>query len=170
MSKIETKISILLPVFNAAPFLKECIDSILQQTEINWQLLAVNDFSTDNSLEILQAYAAKDARIIALQNTEKGIIAALRLAYKNASGQFITRMDADDRMTPNKLKTLKDLLLENGKNHVATGLLRYFSENELGDGYQRYERWLNDLTRRADKFGNLQRVCHSFALLDDASR
>lgn len=159
MQKSTPEISILLPVFNAAPFLKECLNSIQNQTEINWQLLAVNDFSTDSSYEILKEYAATDSRIIPLQNTEKGIISALRLAYENSSGQFITRMDADDRMLLDKLKTLKNLLLENGENHVATGLVRYFSENELGDGYQRYERWLNDLTRRQDNFSEIYKEC-----------
>ncbi len=152
-------ISILLPVYNAAPFLEECLDSILQQTETDWELLAVNDFSTDNSLDILKKYAATDSRIQALQNTEKGIISALRTAYQNSTGPYITRMDADDRMMPDKLKTLKGLLVKNGNNQVATGLVQYFSENELGEGYQRYETWLNDLTQNQSNFSEIYKEC-----------
>ena len=152
-------ISILLPVYNAAPFLEDCLNSILQQTETDWELLAVNDFSTDNSFEILKKYAATDGRIHALQNTEKGIISALRTAYQNSSGVYITRMDADDRMMPAKLKTLKDLLVKNGNGHVATGLVQYFSANELGEGYQRYEAWLNDLTQNQTNFSEIYKEC-----------
>ena len=152
-------ISILLPVYNAATFLEECLNSILQQTETNWELLAVNDFSTDNSFEILEKYATTDTRIHAFQNTEKGIISALRTAYQNSSGTFITRMDADDRMMPDKLKTLKSLLSKNGNGHVATGLVQYFSDNELGEGYQRYEAWLNNLTQNQSNFSEIYKEC-----------
>ncbi|MGK0363750.1 MAG: glycosyltransferase involved in cell wall biosynthesis [Saprospiraceae bacterium] len=152
-------ISILLPVYNAAPFLEECLNSILQQTETDWELLAVNDFSTDNSFEILKKHAATDSRIHALQNIEKGIISALRTAHQNASGSYITRMDADDRMMPDKLKTLKNLLVENGEGHVSTGLVQYFSEKELGEGYQRYEAWLNELTQGQSNFSEIYKEC-----------
>lgn len=152
-------ISILLPIYNAAPFLKECLNSILQQTETDWELLAVNDFSTDNSLEIIKEYAVKDSRIQAFQNTEKGIISALRTAYKNSSGFYITRMDADDCMRSDKLKTLKNLLVKSGKYHVSTGLVQYFSENDLGEGYQRYEAWLNNLTQNQSNFSEIYKEC-----------
>ena len=57
------KISILMPVFNTANYLPACLDSILNQTERNWELIAINDFSTDDSYQILLGYAKKDNRI-----------------------------------------------------------------------------------------------------------
>jgi len=92
-----------MPVKNTATFLKTCLNSILQQTELYWELIAIDDHSTDTTWQILQDFAKKDKRIKVLQNNGKGIIDALRLAYKNSQGQLITRMDSDDIMRPEKL-------------------------------------------------------------------
>ncbi len=157
-------ISILLPVFNAAPFLAECLDSILRQTETAWRLYAVNDFSTDGSGDILAAYAQKDPRIRVFKNQEKGIIPALRLAFSHADGAYITRMDADDVMRDHKLASLKSVLQE--KRGVATGFVEYFRfDPDSGDrtpvreGYAQYERWLNGLTDRADNWSEIYKEC-----------
>ena len=148
-----------MPVYNAAPFLAECLDSILQQTETNWELIAVDDFSTDESAAILRAYQNQDKRIQYQTNTEKGIIPALRKAYTSAQGAFITRMDADDIMPPQKLKHLKTVLLQNGPGHLATGQIRYFSAHQLGDGYLRYEHWLNELMQEGVVFSDRFKEC-----------
>ena len=152
-------ISILLPVFNTAPYLRECLDSILAQTETDWELLAVNDFSTDESLQILEEYAVRDERIRVFQNIEKGIVPALRLAFQQSSGLLVTRMDSDDRMLPQKLAFLKKMLLENGQGCVATGLVKYFSQNQLGEGYRRYATWMNSLALVNRHFDEIYREC-----------
>lgn len=152
-------ISILLPIYNATPYLTECLDSILAQSETNWELLAINDFSTDQSWQILQNYAAKDKRIKIYQNNQKGIIPALRLALERSKGELITRMDADDRMAINKLASLKAALLEKGKGHLVTNLVEYFSEQPLGEGYKKYARWLNQLTLAARNFEEIYKEC-----------
>ena len=95
-----------MPVYNAQDFLIETIDSILNQSNSNWELLAVDDFSTDNSFQILQSFERKDSRIKAFKNAEKGIIPALQLAYIQSNGVLISRMDADDLMPIDKLKYL----------------------------------------------------------------
>ena len=125
-------ISILLPVFNAAPFLRACLDSILKQSLENWELLAVDDFSTDDSWQTLREFAEIDARISIYKNNEKGIIPALRLAFHHSQGEFITRMDADDLMPVDKLTNLHLALLKEGVGHVITGKVTYFSDVELG--------------------------------------
>ncbi len=148
-----------MPIKNAGPFLNECLDSILDQTETNWELLAVDDGSTDPSFETLSNYAAKDTRIQVYQNNGMGIIDALRLAYAKSSGQFITRMDADDKMASTKLEILKSNLTKSGKNHVAVGQVKYFSEVGIGDGYKRYEKWLNELTESGSNYNDLYKEC-----------
>ena len=121
-------ISILLPVRNAARFLTACIHSIENQSEKNWELIAIDDHSTDESLEILNSFMKKNPnQIHVFKNEGKGIIPALKLAYENSQGEFITRMDADDLMEKTKLETLKSLLEKNGRGFVATGLVKYFS-------------------------------------------
>jgi glycosyltransferase involved in cell wall biosynthesis len=153
------RISILMPVFNTGPLLRECLDSIIQQAETDWELLAIDDFSTDQSWAILQEYALKDARIRAWKNTAKGIIPALQLAYSKSTGILITRMDSDDRMAPDKLGRLKTQLLQKGAGHICIGLVRYFSESGLGDGYRRYEQWLNAINSEEVSYREIYREC-----------
>lgn len=139
--------------------MRKCLDSILQQTEKDWELLAVNDFSEDDSLEILEEYARKDARIQVFINNRKGIIPALRLAFKHSKGDLITRMDADDRMMNHKLENLKSLLIENGKGYLSTGYVMYFSDEGVGNGYRKYEEWLNELTESQSNFSEIYKEC-----------
>lgn len=152
-------ISVLMPVKNAMPYLTECLDSILNQTETNWELIAIDDHSTDMSRAVLQSYADRDNRITCLPNDGKGIIDALRTAYASSSGRYITRMDADDIMSADKLSTLRSKLIIHGAGHLAVGGVTYFSDGELGDGYRRYEAWLNRLTAEGDNFIQIYKEC-----------
>lgn len=153
-------ISILMPVYNNEAHLVECLDSILAQTETSWELIAIDDHSTDGSWSILQHYTLKDTRIRPRRNTgPKGIIPALRLALKYSRGSYITRMDAHDLMPVEKLRILKHLLRQHGPSWVATGKVRYFSEEELGDGYRRYERWINSLMDSGRHYEEIYREC-----------
>lgn len=154
-----SKISILIPAKNAGKYLHDCLNSIIEQTETNWECIVVNDNSTDDTLEIFEEFAAKDKRFTVLSNPKSGVITALQLAFANCSGELIHRMDADDIMPKHKLATLKQLLINNGKGHVATGKVKYFSETTLGDGYKKYETWLNHLTETGDNFSDLYREC-----------
>ena len=141
------------------PFLKDCLYSIIHQTFTDWELIAVDDYSTDDSHALLSAFAAEDNRIKVLKNNEKGIIPALRLAFATSRGQCITRMDADDKMTTNKLSVLFHSLQEKGKGYLATAYVAYFSEHELGQGYQNYAQWLNILTQDSRNFDEIYKEC-----------
>jgi len=148
-----------MPVKNTANFLPDCLNSILQQTEKGWELIAVNDHSTDDSLTILETFAKKDKRIKVFTNIGSGIIDALRLAYQQSQGALITRMDSDDIMLPEKLAILKQQLTSNGPGHLATGLVQYFSAEGIGEGYQKYQNWLNELTLKGNNFQDLYKEC-----------
>ena len=89
-------ISILMPVKNTALFLNECLDSIVNQNELNFELIAIDDHSTDESYSILNNYSNKDSRIKVFKNSGKGIIEALRLAYNKSSGSLITTVAPDN--------------------------------------------------------------------------
>ena len=152
-------ISILMPVKNAAPFIKECLDSVLDQTYTHWELIAVNDHSTDESAQILTSYSEVDKRIRVVENVGQGIIPALQTAYKESSGELITRMDADDVMALNKLSEMARQLEHHGKGFIATGCVRYFSEGELGEGFKNYAKWLNELTQKGENFSEIYKEC-----------
>ncbi len=152
-------ISIVMPFKNTAVFLEECIQSILSQSYENWELIAVNDHSTDNSEQIIQAISDGDMRISVLQNEGSGIISALQTAYKQSVGGFITRMDSDDIMPHRKLETLLKNLQKHGKGYLSTGLVSYFSEKGISEGFHNYEQWLNKLTSSGLNFTELYKEC-----------
>ncbi len=88
-------ISVVLPVYNVAPYFKEALDSILNQTIQDFEILVIDDCSTDNTIEIANSY--QDARIKILSKTEnKGLIDSLNIGFKAATGKYIARMDGDD--------------------------------------------------------------------------
>ncbi|MEX1001340.1 MAG: glycosyltransferase family 2 protein [Crocinitomicaceae bacterium] len=151
-------ISIVMPVKNAAPVLKETIASILLQSTDNWELIAVDDHSTDTSFEILQHYSQEDSRVKCFRNPGRGIIDALSHAFTHSCGEFISRMDADDVMHPQKLEKLANGLQEK-KEAIITSKVRYFSAQPLGGGYKKYEEWLNQRMDRQDHYEFIYKEC-----------
>ncbi len=127
------------------PYLRECIESIKIQSEPKWELIAVDDSSTDDCFHILKNMSSEDSRIKVIKNPGVGIIHALRHALNNSIGDYITRMDADDIMYPDKLKALLECISSSDQNALAIGRVEYFSEGQLGKGYLAYAKWLNDL-------------------------
>ncbi len=94
------KISVIVPVYNAQKYLSHCMDSILGQTYTNLEVIAVNDGSQDDSLELLQEYAGRDERIKVISKKNEGVSAARNAAMKYAAGEFILFVDADDWISP----------------------------------------------------------------------
>ena len=99
-------VSIILPVYNAERFLSPCIESILQQTYTSWELIAVDDGSSDSSLEILQSYAEKDQRIKVLSKKNEGVSIARNIALEQTKGEYVYFADADDVLMPDALSVL----------------------------------------------------------------
>jgi len=155
----EGLISIIMPVRDAMPFLVECLTSIMAQTYVNWELCVVNDHSTDDSWQLLKAWTEKDTRIKVYQNSGKGIIDALNKGYSESTGDYITRMDADDVMPVEKLEILHSILLEVGSGYVSTGKIKYIRDTELGDGFKKYEAWINELCDSQNHFTEIYKEC-----------
>jgi len=156
---MEPLLSLLMPFKNTAEFLPECLESICQQDYKHWELIAVDDHSKDPGRALMEQWAEKDARIRVVTNRGAGIIPALRTALSHSRGELISRMDSDDRMAPGRLRDMAGQLRQHGQGHIALGLVRYFSHRGISDGYARYERWLNGLTRRGLNFEELYKEC-----------
>ncbi|WP_297761571.1 glycosyltransferase family 2 protein [uncultured Muriicola sp.] len=152
-------VSILIPFKNTELYLPECIASIQGQSYLQWEVIAVDDHSSDNSRQILKSIAEKDPRIKVHSNKGDGIIMAMRTAYSASSGRFITRMDSDDVMKPQKIKTMVSALQMSGPGHIALGKVRYFSASGISNGYRRYEEWLNNLTHTGSNFEERYKEC-----------
>ena len=153
------KISIIIPFKNTVHYLPECLDSIVNQSYTDWEVLAVNDNSTDESYELLTSYSNKDERIKVFQNKGSGIIPALQTGYAKSNGAFVTRMDSDDIMRPNRLEVMVNSLHETGPGYIAVGQVKYFSDRGISNGYERYEEWLNGLTSTGNNFDEIYKEC-----------
>lgn len=114
MNRKPNLISVILPVYNAAPYLPAALISILNQTGVNLELIAIDDHSTDESWDILKVFVQTDKRLKISRNSRNHRIAyTLNRGIKQARGQFIARMDADDISLPGRLKKQLHFL----KNH-----------------------------------------------------
>lgn len=102
----QPKISIIIPVYNAEAYLSMCLDTILKQTYPHFEILAVNDGSTDYSLKRLKEYAAQDARLRVFDQAQQGPAAARNVGLDHATGDYITFIDADDYVKENYLERL----------------------------------------------------------------
>lgn len=152
-------ISILIPFKNTEQFLYECLDSVCSQTYENWEVLAVNDHSNNASRDLIASLSRKEVRLKVIDNNGNGIIDALRTGYAKSNGQLITRMDSDDIMALNKLQVMVESLLQHGKGHLAVGQVNYFSDHGIGNGYARYEKWLNALTETGNNYSEIYKEC-----------
>lgn len=99
-------VSIIVPIYNKGKYLKRCIDSILNQTLKNIELILVNDGSTDNSLEICKEYAENDSRIIIINKENEGVSKARNDGILIAKGQFVGFVDADDYIDKNMYQSM----------------------------------------------------------------
>lgn len=149
-----------MPVKNAVLFLAETLESIINQSYTNWELISVDDHSLDDSSGILNYYAQKDKRIKVFENRGKGIIDALQTAESLASGEMVSRMDADDLLPINRYENQFRLLKQSGHGHLITGKVKYFSsDKKLQQGFLNYANWLNQLSENNCHFKEIYKEC-----------
>lgn len=147
MPHITPLVSVLLPVYNAAPWLADCLDSLLAQTLPDFEIVAVDDGSTDESLPILQGYAARDGRIRLMPSAHVGVVQAAQLGLLACTGEFLARMDADDIALPARLQMQVALLRQEPHIQVASCLVQHLPipNSPPSIGFARYIDWLNSL-------------------------
>ncbi|MFA5481428.1 MAG: glycosyltransferase family 2 protein [Bacilli bacterium] len=115
LSQQNELVSIITPMHNSELFIRETIESVISQTYQNWEMIIVDDFSNDKSLDIVQEYAAKDKRIIAIplsQKSSNGPIDVRNKGIEVARGRFIAFLDSDDLWDKNKLEVQLSFMLE----------------------------------------------------------
>ncbi|MEN6379639.1 MAG: glycosyltransferase family 2 protein [Methanofastidiosum sp.] len=115
------EISVILPVYNSTKYLEECIDSILNQTFDNFELIIIDDLSTDNSREIITRKKRENNRIVFIKNKKNlGTAGARNKGLEKANGRYIAMMDSDDISLPNRLEKQFSFLEEN-KDYFLIG-------------------------------------------------
>lgn len=107
-------VSIITPMYNSEKFIEATIKSVLNQTYQEWEMLIIDDCSTDNSPNIVKSYMQQDSRIKCIKTeTNKGVSNARNLALSKATGQFIAFLDSDDQWNSSKLEKQVNFMLEN---------------------------------------------------------
>ena len=109
-TKSQDRISVIVPVYNTAPYLKRCLDSVLQSTYQNLEIICVNDGSTDGSLSILEHYQALDDRVVVIDQNNSGVSAARNTGMARATGDFISFVDSDDWVHPQMFEALRNAM------------------------------------------------------------
>ena len=146
----EPRVSVLLPVRNAASTLSACLRSLQRQTEARWQGVIVDDGSSDATPSILEEAARSDPRLEVIRTPARGLVAALRTGLEHCRAPLVARMDADDWMHRRRLE-VQCRELDRRPECAALGAhVRSFPRGpELREGRRRYEAWLNGLGSHA---------------------
>lgn len=133
------KVSVIIPVYKAENYLHRCVDSILAQTFRDFELLLVDDGSPDKSGEICEEYAKRDNRIRVFHKDNGGASSARNLGLDNATGEWVTFIDADDWVSTSFIENLYNpILSDNTINFVQAGCTNY-RNNEIAEVEQQYE-------------------------------
>ena len=112
-------VSIIVPIYNTNEIhLRECLDSVLAQTFTNWEAILVDDDSTDNVVKVIDEYAEKDSRFIAIHKQNEGTLLARKTGLENSRGEFITNIDHDDKYHPQFLEKMYAKIIETDSDFV----------------------------------------------------
>lgn len=139
-------VSVLLPCRDAAEHLAAAAGSLERQSLRNFEVVAVDDGSRDDTGEILHRWARRDPRVRAIERSRAGLVPALQAAAAAAQGDLLARMDADDLAHPRRLELQARLLARRPELAACGTGVRYFPRSALRGGALRYERWLAGLS------------------------
>ena len=139
------RVSILLPCRNAENTLDAALYSLAEQTFANFEVVVVNDGSTDGTRALLDAWGERDRRFHIIHANHAGIVGALQHGATRASGALLARMDADDVAHPERLAKQVAYLDEHDSVAACGTQIRYFPAEAVRDGARRYEAWINSL-------------------------
>ena len=139
-------ISVIIPVYNVEEYLRECIDSVLNQTFSDFEVILVNDGSTDSSGEICDEYVEKDERVTVIHQKNGGLSVARNIGLSEANGKYVYFLDSDDYISENALKTLLDIA-ENDNSDIVFFDAVSFADTEdftVSQNYIRKNKYLTD--------------------------
>ena len=127
----EIKISIIVPVYNGQKYIRTCLDSILNQTYKNIELIIINDGSTDNSKTIIEEYVKRDKRIVAYHQNNKGVSDARNKGLKYATGKWIWFVDSDDIPSKSFLSEVFKINLKRETDIIVGNYMKVFPDCKI---------------------------------------
>ncbi len=123
------KISVIIPVYNTGKYLSECLDSVLEQTFTDFEIICINDGSTDGSDKILSDYAARDNRIKIITQDNSGVVAARNNGVAHATGRYIYPLDSDDIIAPTALRKMYNAIIKRRGDIITCRVMQFGKEN-----------------------------------------
>lgn len=156
-------LSILIPVYNTSPFLKTCIESIIGQTFTDWELILVDDGSTDGSLKICEKYAERFEKILVIHKENGGLVSARKKAMEFARGVYVTYVDSDDWIESEGYKRIYEIAIKTKADIIATPLCVHrmgkvrILDNRMPEGLYENKDKLENLKKNIifkDEFGS----------------
>lgn len=135
------KVSIIMPVYNAEEFLERAIDSVINQTFENFELICVNDGSKDRSLEILNEFAAKDSRIKVITQENAGISSARNTGLKHASGEYLMFIDNDDFYEPDMCECMVNAMAEHDVDFAVCNYNAVMDSEDYSHGWHNLKKF-----------------------------
>ncbi|MEZ4314339.1 MAG: glycosyltransferase [Polyangiaceae bacterium] len=165
-------VSVLMPYRNAAPTINEALASVLAERDVDLQIVAVDDGSTDDGPARVEAIARRDPRVVRLATGGVGIAKALALGAAYSRSPFIARMDSDDLSLPGRLAETVALLASDPSLGLAASQVEGFPEAAVGEGLRLYIAWQNSLLSADDHARELfveAPVCHPSVVMRRAA-
>ncbi len=161
-------VSVLLPVRNAAPWLRASIASLARQRYADFEIIAVDDGSTDGSADLLDSIAEHEPRLRVHRREHEGLPAALQTALRVAQGDLLMRHDADDLSRRDRLGAQVEFLALHPEVDVVGTRVRLFPDHAYGEGMRRWVRWHDSLLSHAEMHRERlidSPLCHGTALM-----
>lgn len=146
-------ISVVVPIFNVEKYLTECIESILNQTYKDFELILVNDGSTDNSLKICNEYLKKDERIRVINKENGGLSSARNSGIEVAKGEYIAFIDSDDLINENMFEKMMKIAIEKNADIVQCNYQEFYDESEINSNI--------DISNEIEELNNIEAL-HKF--------
>jgi glycosyltransferase involved in cell wall biosynthesis len=144
------QVSVLLPCYNAETTIEEALSSLAAQSFQDFEVICVDDGSTDNTVSILEGWSRSDARFVLLKKSHQGVIQTANDGLSLCRAPIIVRMDTDDRCHPDRIKLQREYLLKDPDLAVVSSLVMGFPSEDVGEGFELYFEWLNSLMSHED--------------------
>lgn len=127
------KVSVIIPVYNVQKYLDQCVESIINQSYKNMEIILVDDGATDNSPEMIDRWSEKDTRIITIHKTNGGLSSARNAGLEIITGDAVFFLDSDDIVLPNTIEVMVNELEDNNSDVVSVSFMSFANEAEIND-------------------------------------
>lgn len=157
MIEVDAKVTIIVPVYNVEEYLEKCLDSLINQTYRNLEIIVVDDGSSDNSGKICDKFACKDSRVISIHQNNSGVSVARNVGLDRMTGSYVTFVDSDDYLTSNAIEMFLNISLNEAADIVCGETVIIFKDRIVHNSNKENEKYATELIKEKillDKLGN----------------